>query len=151
MESWIATYREYNLGHHDTRVRPYPGVIDMVRRIRATGVKTGLVTSKNHHGALRGLALVGLTEAMDVVVGADDVVNPKPHPEPVLKALALLGEPVEGCVFVGDSHHDVHCGRAAGVVTVGVTWGPFDRAHLEIACPDHYCASPAELLQLLDA
>ncbi len=145
MLEWIATYREFNLAHHDARVRVYPGVVDLVKRIRAAGMRTGLVTSKNHHGARRGLALIGLEDDMEVVVGADDVVHPKPHPEPVLRALELLGMPASTCLFVGDSHHDVHSGKAAGVATAGVTWGPFDRAHLEIACPDHYCATPEEL------
>ncbi len=151
MDAWVATYREYNLGHHDTRVRAYPGAVEMVTRIRASGLRTGLVTSKNNHGARRGLALVGLEDAMEVIVGADDVVHPKPHAEPVVKALSLLGMPPSSCLFVGDSHHDIHCGRAAGVTTVGITWGPFDRAHLEVACPDHYCATPGELLDMLGA
>ena len=149
MDMWIATYREYNLAHHDTRVVAYSGTVDMVRQIRRAGISTGLVTSKNHQGARRGLSLVGLHDAMDVVVGADDVEHPKPHPEPVLKALALLEMPASTCLFIGDSHHDVHCGRAAGVTTVGVTWGPFDRAHLDLASPDYCCASPAELLGLV--
>lgn len=149
MDAWIATYREFNLTHHDTRVKAYPGVIDMVRSIRNAGMRTGLVTSKNHHGARRGLTLIGLDDAMEVVVGADDVVNPKPHPEPVTRALELLGMPAATCLFVGDSHHDVHCGRGAGVTTAGITWGPFDRAHLEAASPDHYCATPAELLAIV--
>lgn len=37
MLQWIATYREFNLAHHDTRVRVYPGVVELVRRIRAPG------------------------------------------------------------------------------------------------------------------
>jgi len=37
----------------------------------------------------------------------------------------------------------------AALTAAGVTWGPFDRAHLEFAAPDYYCDTPAELLQLL--
>ena len=87
----IATYREYNLKHHDRMVTVYPGVLDAVREIKAAGLQTGLVTSKNRQGALRGLKLVGLEALMDVLVCADEVTNPKPHPEPVEKAVALLG------------------------------------------------------------
>ena len=87
----IATYREYNLEHHDRMVAVYPGVVDAVGRIREANVRTGLVTSKNRGGALRGLAIAGLTEMMDVLVCADEVTNPKPHPEPVEKAVKLLG------------------------------------------------------------
>jgi pyrophosphatase PpaX len=83
LEALIATYREYNLAHHDRMVTVYPGVVDAVTRIKAAGLTTGLVTSKNRQGALRGLALVKLEQMMDVLVCADEVINPKPHPEPV--------------------------------------------------------------------
>ena len=69
----------------------YPGVAAAVEAVRAAGRRTGLVTSKNRQGALRGLTLVKLEQLMDVLVCADEVTNPKPHPEPVEKAMALLG------------------------------------------------------------
>lgn len=149
--SWVATYREYNLTHHDTRARAYPGTVEMVRRIKAAGHRLGLVTSKNRGGAQRGLTLMGLDGVMEVIIGADDVVKPKPDPEPVLLALERLGESADSTIFVGDSHHDIYSGRAAGVLTAGVTWGPFDRNHLEFAAPDYYCDTPEELLTLIRA
>ena len=76
MEAMIATYRDYNIFHHDSRVTVYPGVVEMVRAVRAAGCRTGLVTSKNRVGAFRGLRLAGLDETMDVVIGADDVTIP---------------------------------------------------------------------------
>ena len=80
MEAMIDTYREYNIFHHDSRVRVYPGVVDMVQAVRAAGCRTGLVTSKNRVGAFRGLRVAGLEEAMDVVIGADDVVQSEAAP-----------------------------------------------------------------------
>jgi pyrophosphatase PpaX len=125
--------------------------VAMIERIKATGHRVGLVTSKNHAGALRGLNLVGLGNVMEVIVGADDVTNPKPHREPIDRALMLLGMLPDGCLYVGDSQHDIHAGRAAGTWTAGVTWGPFDRAHLEMAAPDYICDTPGELLALIGA
>ncbi|HKP50504.1 MAG TPA: HAD-IA family hydrolase, partial [Gemmatimonadales bacterium] len=112
LEAMIATYREFNLKHHDRMVTVYPGVVEAVRQIKSSGIQTGLVTSKNRQGALRGLALVGLEALMDVMVCADEVSNPKPHPEPVEKAVALLGADPARTVYVGDSIHDMHSGRA---------------------------------------
>jgi pyrophosphatase PpaX len=149
LEAMIATYREYNLKHHDRMVRVYPGVVDAVREIREAGVRTGLVTSKNRRGALRGLCLVRLETMMDVLVCADEVTNPKPHPEPVEKAVALLGADPATTVYVGDSIHDMQSGRAAGVRTVAVLWGPFGRSHLEGAKPDHWVETPEQLVQLV--
>jgi pyrophosphatase PpaX len=150
LDAMIATYREYNLRNHDTMVTVYRGVVDAVREIRAAGLKTGLVTSKNRQGAIRGLSLFGLETAMDVLVCADDVVNPKPHPEPVEMAVRLLGADLTSTVFVGDSIHDMHAGRAAGVRTVAVLWGPFGRTHLEGATPDYWITEPRELVALVN-
>jgi pyrophosphatase PpaX len=149
LEALIATYREYNLRHHDSMVTVYPGVLEAVREIKAAGIQTGLVTSKNRLGALRGLKLVGLEALMDVLVCADEVTNPKPHPEPVEKAVALLGADPSTTVYVGDSIHDMHSGRAAGVKTAAALWGPFGRDHLESASPDYWLELPAELVGLL--
>ena len=149
LEALIATYREYNLKHHDRMVTVYPGVVDVVRILKEEGVATGLVTSKNRSGALRGLALARLEALMDVLVCADEVENPKPHPEPVEKALRLLGADPRTAVYVGDSIHDMRSGRAAGVRTVAVLWGPFGRSHLEGARPDHWVERPEQLLELV--
>ncbi len=149
MDALIATYREYNIFHHDSRVTAYPGTVEMVRAVRAAGCRTGLVTSKNRIGAFRGLRLVGLEDAMDVVVGADDVTNPKPHREPVDLAVAQLGADPATTIYVGDSLHDMHAGRGAGVRTGAVLWGPFSRSDLAAAEPSHWLETPAELLTLL--
>lgn len=150
LQALIATYREYNLEHHDRMVTVYPGVVDAVKAIREAGVRTGLVTSKNRNGALRGLGLAGLTEMMDVLVCADEVTNPKPHPEPVEKAVKLLGGNVIETIYVGDSIHDMQSGRAAGVRTAAALWGPFGRSHLIGASPDYWLDSPADLPRLLE-
>jgi pyrophosphatase PpaX len=149
LEAMIATYREFNLKHHDRMVTVYPGVVEAVREIKAAGIQTGLVTSKNRQGALRGLTLVGLEALMDVLVCADEVTNPKPHPEPVQKAVELLGAEPATTVYVGDSIHDMHSGRAAGVRTAAALWGPFGRDYLESTKPDYWLASPGDLVQLL--
>ncbi|HEX2219695.1 MAG TPA: HAD-IA family hydrolase [Gemmatimonadales bacterium] len=149
LEALIATYREYNLRHHDRMVTVYPGVVDVVKSLKDEGVATGLVTSKNRSGALRGLTLAKLEALMDVLVCADEVDNPKPHPEPVEKAVRLLGADPKTTIYVGDSIHDMRSGRAAGVRTAAVLWGPFGRSHLEGAEPDYWLNVPDDLLQLV--
>jgi len=149
LQAMIATYREYNLKHHDRMVTVYPGVLAAVRELKAGGQATGLVTSKNRQGALRGLRLAGLEALMDVLVCADEVNNPKPHPEPVEKAVALLGAEPASTIYVGDSVHDMNSGRAAGVKTAAALWGPFGRSHLEGARPDYWLKTPGELVELV--
>jgi pyrophosphatase PpaX len=149
LDAMIATYREFNLARHDEHVQPYAGVVDQIRAIRARGIRTGLVTSKNRYGAARGLGLCHPEPLMDVLVCADDVVNPKPHPEPVQKALSLLGASADTTVYIGDSVHDMRSGRAAGVRTAAVLWGPFTRDELAATEPDYWLERPEDLTGLL--
>ena len=51
-------------------------------------------------------------------------------------------------MFVGDSRHDIECGRAAGVATAAALWGPFDRAHLEDLNPDYWLETPEDVEDL---
>jgi pyrophosphatase PpaX len=148
IDAMVATYRAYNLEHHDAMVRPYDGVVAAVRDLRRNGKTLGLVTSKMRSGALRGLRVAGLEDAFAVIVGSDEVTHPKPHAEPVLRALERLGMPAAGAVFIGDSPHDIACGRAAGVKTAAVLWGPFDRAQLADQDPDYWLERPADLASL---
>jgi len=150
IEAMVQTYRTYNLTHHDALVKPYEGVVDEIRRLKQAGKQLGVVTSKLRDGALRGIRISGLDEVFDIIVGCDDVKNFKPHPEPVLKAVEELGAPHAETVFVGDSRHDMECGRAAGVKTAAVLWGPFDRAHLKDLSPDYWLEKPEDLRQLYD-
>ena len=148
IEAMAQTYTTYNLTHHDALVRPYHGIVGAVTRLKQRGKQLGLVTSKSRSGAQRGLRVSGIEAAFDVIVGADEVTHPKPHPEPVLLALDRLGTKANDAVFVGDSRHDIECGQAAGVATAAALWGPFDRAHLEDLNPDYWLETPEDVEDL---
>lgn len=121
----FGRYRAYQLEHHDRLIQPYEGIIDTVRWLFGAGHPMALVTSKSDWMAEKALVLVGLARLIPTIVGCDTCVNHKPHPEPVERALTLLGVAADDAIFVGDSPHDVESGRAARVMTVGVTWGAF--------------------------
>ena len=132
----FGRYREYQLVHHDRLVHAYDGVVTILRGLAAAGHPMAVVTSKSDWLAVKGLELVGLNDLFPVVVGCDTCVNHKPHPEPVERALALLNASAGNALFVGDSPHDIESGRAAGVYTVGVTWGAFARGEMEASGAD---------------
>lgn len=150
VERLIGRYREYQLMHHDRLVRPYDGVVGAIRGFAAAGHPLALVTSKADWLAQRALVHVGLDDAFPVVVGCDSCTRHKPHPEPVERALALLDSPARNAIFVGDSAHDVEAGRAAGVYTVGVTWGAFTRAEMARAGADLVIHRVEELASVVE-
>jgi pyrophosphatase PpaX len=145
-----ARYREHQLTHHDAMIRLYPGMVETVRALHAAGHPLAVVTSKLEVGARRALKFAKIEECFRAVVGIDHTTKHKPDPEPVWYALDRLGMPRERAMFVGDSTHDMHAGRAAGVYTVAALWGPYTRAQLEPTAPDAYIASFDELAPLVD-
>ena len=143
-----ATYRAHNLEHHDRLVRPYAGIRPVVAELAERGARLGVVTSKNRPAARQGLRHCGLDGFFDMVVTSDDVTEHKPHPAPVLAALARLQAGPAETVFIGDSPHDCQAGRAAGVATAAALWGPFSRASLDPHGPDHWLEHPEAILGL---
>jgi len=138
-------YRTYWLAEHDRRTRPFPGAVEVVEGLAASGHPIGVVTAKLSQGAHRTLRHVGLDRLVGVVVGADTTSRSKPHPDPVLYALERLGRTPGAAVLVGDSTHDVAAALAAGVRPVGALWGVCDRAELAAAGADVFAADVGEL------
>jgi pyrophosphatase PpaX len=94
--------------------------------------------------------VLSLERYFDAVVTADMTERHKPDPEPVLKALELLGSDPEDAAFVGDSPYDIGAGKAAGVFTVAVSWGNIHPAETLLAeGADVLVHSPQELLDVL--
>jgi pyrophosphatase PpaX len=150
VERLIGRYREYQLEHHDRLVRAYDGVVAAIRRFAANGYPMALVTSKADWLAKRALVHVGLDDAIPVIVGCDSCTRHKPHPEPVERALSLLRAAPRDAIFIGDSPHDVEAGRAAGVYTVGVTWGASTREEMMRAGADLVIHDVGELAGVVD-
>lgn len=145
IQAMIATYLKHNLENHDDMVGHYSGVRRRVVGLKDAGYRLGLVTSKMHGGLEKGLAAGGYEGVFEVLIGADDVTNAKPHPEPVLLALERLGVEPANAVFVGDSPHDMAAGRAAGVRTAAALWGPFDYDVLAPEEPTYWLETAADL------
>jgi pyrophosphatase PpaX len=142
----VATYRAFNLAHHDQLVKPYAGANDALRALRDGGRRVGIVTSKKRETAQRGLAVCGIDARFDVFVAMEDCRLHKPHPEPLLRALdALALAPIEVC-YVGDSPHDVAAGNAAGTPVFVAEWGPFERAHFAGLDVTGWLAEPRDLV-----
>ncbi len=83
----------------------------------------GIVTTKTGLYSRLLMEHFGLMDAFDVLIGREDVTNPKPHPEPIEKALSLMNCHKEECWMVGDTRLDIASAQRAGVKSVAVTSG----------------------------
>ena len=148
VKAMTSTYVAFTDRHHDTMVEAYPGIPDVLSMLRRAQTKLGIITSKNRRSTLRGLEVCGLDGYFDVCITVDDVEQSKPHPAPVIAALAQLSAPHDDAVFIGDSPHDVAAGRAAGVRTAAALWGPFERETFAEQSPDFWLTHPGQIPSL---
>jgi pyrophosphatase PpaX len=116
------------------------------------GLTLAVATSKRTKATYMGLRRCGFPEAWFAgILTANHLKKPKPHPEPLRLALEQAGEREPArAVYVGDSVHDMRSGRAAGVVTAAVLWGPNSRETLAVTGPDRWLEDPAELRGLVE-
>ncbi|KQI72408.1 phosphatase [Loktanella sp. 5RATIMAR09] len=98
--------------------------------LRAAGLRLGIATNDAEAPARAHLARAGVTQHFDFIAGYDSGHGGKPAPGQLLAFCAETGLGAEQCVMVGDSTHDLHAGRAAGMRTVGVLTGPAPREEL---------------------
>lgn len=107
------------------------GAREFITELRARGIPTAVATSSRNPHAEHHLRAAGLLDLFETVVTRDDVVNPKPHPEPYLTAADRLGVDPMRCLALEDSHSGVRAAHAAGMQTVMVPdlVGPNDAIH----------------------
>jgi pyrophosphatase PpaX len=139
VQELLRTYSLFNEEHHDALIREFPAVEASLARLYDEGLGLAVVTSKRRPSVLMTLdSFPGLRAIMDVFVTMEDTAEHKPHPAPLLKGLELLGNvPPEKAAYVGDAPFDVAAARAAGVVSVAVSWGAFTEDVLRAARADH--------------
>lgn len=96
-----------------------PGARELLKLLRDNNVKTALVTGSMHRMAKKVADQIGF-EAFDVIIGGDDVVMGKPHPESYLKAASILGVDPTHCVALEDSLTGITAAEAAGTKAIGI-------------------------------
>lgn len=129
----------------------FPGVAEGLDELRRRGIVLTVATSKFHASADALLTAAGLRDHITVLIGADDVTYPKPHPEPGLLILERLDARPEHAVMVGDTTHDLRMAEAAGIASVAVTYGVHARAELAAARPTYVAETFPEVVDRIVA
>jgi len=96
-----------------------PGALELLTALAEAGVPCALVTM-SYRSLTEPLVAAAPAGVFGAVVTGDEVTNGKPHPEPYLRAAALLGADVRDCVAIEDSPPGIGSARAAGARTIAV-------------------------------
>lgn len=126
--------------------RPYPGVPEVLTRLRAQGVRLAVLSNKPHDLTIRVVQAFWPRDTFDSVHGYTEEQHRKPSPHYLHRICAALGVPPARTWYIGDTPTDIETARAAGAVAVGVTWGFRSRADLVAAGATHLINAPEDLL-----
>ncbi len=101
----------------------YPGVPEILARLREGGVRLGLCTNKPERATRLVLDQLGLAPLFEAVAGGDTLPYRKPDGRHLGYVLERLGAAGRSSAMVGDNANDVRAARAAGVPVVAVSYG----------------------------
>jgi 2-haloacid dehalogenase len=128
-------------------VQPYPDVLDMLRQLRAKGLKTAIHSNGTPDLLDAAVKSCGVQDLFDDVISIEDIGLYKPHPRAYQLAVDRLGLPAERICFISSNGWDVH---GAAVFGFRVAWVNRDKRPLDILPGeiDYEIRSLAELPKL---
>ena len=118
------TYRRiFNENLKKIKPEAFPGVVKTLKTLKEQGLALTIASSRSRNSLTELTRDMGIADYISYLIGADDVKEAKPKPEPVLKTLAAMHFDASETLVVGDMAVDILMGVNAGTKTCGVTWG----------------------------
>ena len=176
IDEMIKYYREFNKESHDQYVKAFPGAKETLKTLKKKGYDIAVVSSKKSDMVSHGLEFTGLLEYVDVIVGEEEITNPKPSPDGINLALEQLinaknedikaefeknkkeGEEFDSsmlmtrenykAIYVGDNLNDILAAKNANVKSCGVLYIK-DPSVMLVAAPDSVIEKLSEIIKVV--
>ena len=157
--NWYSTYEALGLAkehwqvadqlwlqHYGEQTAPLiEGVGETLLSLRSKGYRLAVVTSGSRTRVCREVERSALRDAFAVIVCNEDIVNKKPHPEGLLRAMEAMDVASSKCAYAGDAPEDIEMGRRGNVMTIGVRSAYPSSTRVLTAKPDLYLERLADL------
>ena len=118
LEKYYALYDD----HYLSETVPYPGIPEMLMKLKEQGVKLAVMSNKNHSHIIKMVDAL-FPDTFDSVWGTIPEVPAKPNPARAYLIAEEFGMDISEIAFIGDSDVDMLTACNAGAVPVGVAWG----------------------------
>jgi HAD superfamily hydrolase (TIGR01509 family) len=127
-------------------LRPAPQVLELIRCLRESGIKTALASSSPRVVVDEVLDKLGIVELFDLVINGDQVIRGKPAPDIYLAAAGGLAVSPGNCLVIEDAPNGVKAAKAAGMGCLAITTSV---AASELAGADHLVRDFTEVHRLI--
>jgi len=118
----VKTYKAHYATIYKDKTILLEGAVESIREAQKIA-RLGVVTTKTGTFSRDLLEYFGVMDAFEVLIGREDVTNPKPDAEPINKAMAIMGATKLTTWMIGDTCLDIASAHNAGVNSVAVTSG----------------------------
>lgn len=142
----LQIFEGHYLKHLLDETRLYPEMEGVLNHFRSK--KKAVVTNKPLLYSTKIIDGLGVRHHFDLILGAEPIVNLKPHPEMILRTLEYLDVTPDEAVMIGDSHNDIFAARAGGIKSCGVGYGLGNLSDLKAAGPDFFAETVEELKKI---
>lgn len=144
----LDVFLKYYEVHSADNTSSYPGIHELVEKLKAAGIKTAVSTNKADAPA-QELGKEYFNGIFDLIVGQRDGLRTKPAPDSVNEILKILNIQKKDAVYVGDSDVDVQTAANSGLDFIGVSWGFRGRKFLQEKGAKNIVDSADEILDLV--
>jgi len=144
----LKIFQEYYTKNLITKTRPYEDVLNTLNQL--SNFKMAIYSNKPQDLTDKVIMGLDLNSYFDTVQGADESkYKRKPSEEGINYILKKMKIKPENAIMVGDSTHDIHAGKRAGVKTCAVTYGYRDEKILTNESPDFLIHKLTDLVNIL--
>ena len=143
----LAEFDQVYGAHMHDKTAPYPGIPELLARLKAAGVKMAVFSNKADEFARAVVARYFDADLFEIVRGALPDVPTKPAPQGTRALMQKLGVTAESgdVLYVGDSNVDVETAHNAGLPCCGVLWGFRTREELQQAGAEYLAGTMQDL------
>lgn len=116
-------YKEFADIHMTPNTVLYQQTIPALRRIKESGAKTAIISSKTRRRIMQTLTRDNIADLVEFVIGSEDVKTHKPSPEGMFMAIERFGADKKDVLYIGDNVIDGEAAQNAGVDFAAVLTG----------------------------
>ncbi len=144
-----SEYYEYYSDNHHNMASGYPGIKELLQKLKSAGLLLSIYTGKGKEAASITLRKIGCYDFFDMIITGDDVENHKPSGEGIVKFIAEFNLDPRRVLMIGDAPSDIKAAKAAGVKVASVLWDAYAREEVLKLDSDFLFHTVEELEQFL--
>lgn len=149
LDQAMPRFSHYYALHLEKHSCLYEGVHDSLKQLHQAGFKMAIVTNKAHCFTVPLLKAFDIDGFFDEVLGGDSLAKMKPDPLPLTHLMDKWQLTSSQLLMVGDSRNDILAAKAAGVASIGLTYGYNYGEDIGLSQPTAVCEQFNQILTRL--